>query len=76
MWSSTFLVEVTMKFGVLLVVPRNEARKNPINPASCSTLTCVFDAKAFIEKENGRFINFEVIFILLHPPFIQLDLHL
>ena len=27
MWSSNFLVEVAMKFGVLLAVPRNEARK-------------------------------------------------
>ena len=76
MWSSNFLVEVTMKFGVLLVVPRNEARKSPRNPASCSTLTCAFDTKTLIEKKNRWFKNFEAIFTLLHPPFIQLDLHL
>ena len=52
MWSSNILVEVTVKFGVLLDVPRNEARKNPqkINPTSCSAPTCVIDAKQFTEK--------------------------
>ena len=44
MWSSN-LVEVAMKFGVLLAVPRNETRKNPRNPASCSVLIGAFDAK-------------------------------
>ena len=32
-----------MKFGVLLGVPWNEARKSLRNPASCSVLTCAFD---------------------------------
>ena len=27
MWRSNFLVEVTVNFGVLLAVPRNETRK-------------------------------------------------
>ena len=76
MWSSNSLVEVAMKFGVLLAVPRNEARKSPRNPASCSTLTCAFDAKTLIKKKNGKSKKIEVDFTLLHPPFIQLDLHL
>ena len=76
MWSSNFSVEVAVKFGVLLVVLRNETRKNPSNLASCSVLTCAFDAKKIIEKENGWFINLEVICVLLHPPYLQLDLHL
>ena len=44
MWSSKFLVEVVMKFGVLLAVARNETRKNPRNPASCSIPIGAFDA--------------------------------
>ena len=52
-----FLVEVVMKFGVLLIVPRNEARKNHRILASCSILTCAFNAKIYIyiEKKNGHF---------------------
>ena len=77
MWSSNFLVEVAVKFGVLLAVPRNEARKSMRNPTSCLVLTCAFDAKKFIEKENERLQIFEANFCtLLHPPFIRLDLHL
>ena len=45
MWSSNFLVEAVVKFGVLLAAPRNEARKNPRNLASCPVLTNAFDAK-------------------------------
>ena len=71
------LVEVAVKFGVLLVVSRNEARKSLRNPASCSILIGAFDARKFIEKENGRLQIFEAIFCtLLHPPFMWLDLHL
>ena len=29
-----------------------------------------------LKKDNGRFKIIEVICTLLHPPFIQLDLHL
>ena len=53
MWSSNFLVEAAVKFGVLLVVPRNEA--SPRNPASCLVPTCVFNAKKEKRKKNGRF---------------------
>ena len=45
MWSSNFLVEVAVKFGALLAVPRNEARKSPRNHARCLVLTGAFDAK-------------------------------
>ena len=45
-----------MNFGLLLAVPRNEARKNPRKPASCSVMSCAFDAKKFIEQENGQLI--------------------
>ena len=77
MWSSNFLVEVTVGFGVLLAVVRNEARKSPRNPASRSVLKGAFDAKKHLlkNKMHGS-IFFEVIWTLLHPPFIQLDLHL
>ena len=75
MWSSKFLVEVAVKFGVLLAVARNEAQKSPRNPANSLVLTCVSDARKIIEKENGRFKFFEVICTLLHPAFIRLDLH-
>ena len=37
-WSSNFLVEVGMKLGVLLAVPRSEVRKSPRALASCSDL--------------------------------------
>ena len=50
-----FLTEVVVKFGVLLDVPRNEARKNLRNLASCSVLTSDFDAKKNNEKDNGWF---------------------
>ena len=50
-----FLTEVVVKFGVLLDVPRNEARKNLRNLASCSVLTSNFDAKKNNEKDNGWF---------------------
>ena len=63
-WSSHFLVEFAMKFGVLLAVLMSEARRNPIKPASCSILTCAF------EKGYGQFDFFEVISTLQHPPFI------
>ena len=43
-----FIVEVAMKFGVLLAILRNEAKKIPRNLASCLVLTCVFDTKKFI----------------------------
>ena len=36
MWSSNFLVEVAVNFGVLLIVPRNESRKSPRHPACYS----------------------------------------
>ena len=49
MWSSNLLVEVATKFGVLLAIQRNEARKNPRNPTSCLVLTGSFDAKRIIE---------------------------
>ena len=49
MWSSNLLVEVAMKFGVLLALPRNEVRKSPRNLASCYVLTCASDANKFIE---------------------------
>ena len=52
MWSSNFVVEVTMKFGVLLPVTMNEARKSPRNPASCSILKGVVDATKNIEEKN------------------------
>ena len=45
MWSSNFLVEVAMKCGVLLAIPRNEARKSPRKPTSCSKLMGAFDTK-------------------------------
>ena len=61
MWGSYVLVEVVVKFGVLLVVLRNEVRKNSRNPTSCSVLTSAFNAKKqFIEKENGQLKLFEV----------------
>ena len=41
MWSSNLLVESTVKFGVLMAVPRNGARKSLRNPASCLVLTGV-----------------------------------
>ena len=44
MWSSNFLAKVTVKFGVLLAIPRNEVRKNLRNHASCLVLTCAFEA--------------------------------
>ena len=49
-WSSNFLVEIPVKFGVLLAVPRNEARKSPRNYASCAVSTCAFDAKTLLKK--------------------------
>ena len=55
MWSPNFLIEVTVKFRVLLAIPRNKARKSLRNPTSCPILRCAFDAKKSIEKENGRF---------------------
>ena len=45
MWSSIFLVEVDVKFGMSLAVPKNGARKNPRNPASCLVLMSACDAK-------------------------------
>ena len=68
MWSSNFVVEVTMKFGVVLLVTMNEARKNPRNPASCQILKGVVDAIKNIEKEIGWVHFFKVICTLLHPP--------
>ena len=50
MWSSYFLVEVAVKFGVLLAVLRNEVRKRMKNTTSCSVQTCAFDAKKILEK--------------------------
>ena len=51
MWSSKFLVEVAVKFGVLLDIPTNEVRKSPRNHVSCSILKCAFNAKnIYIEK--------------------------
>ena len=41
MWSSNFSVDVAVKFGVLLGVPRNEARKNSKKPTSCPIMTGV-----------------------------------
>ena len=55
MWSSNLLVEVAVKFGLLLAVPRNEARKSPRNPSSCSVMIGELDAKKFIKKENEQF---------------------
>ena len=55
MWSSNFLVGVAMKFGVLLAVLRDEARKNPRSPASYSVLIGAFDATKIIENyKNGQ----------------------
>ena len=54
-WSSNFSVEIAVKFGVLMAVLRNEARKSPRNPSSCSKLTCVFDGENNNEKKNGWF---------------------
>ena len=53
MWCSNFLDEVAVTFGVLLASPRIEARKSPRNLASCSTLTCAFDAKKILNKRMG-----------------------
>ena len=39
-----------MKFGVLLAVPRNGARKSPRNLASCSILIGAFDTRQFYWK--------------------------
>ena len=52
MWSSNFLLEVAVKFGVLLDAPRNEARKNSRDLASYLVLKVAFDAKRIIEKKN------------------------
>ena len=57
MWSSNFLVEVTMKFGVSLAIPWNGVRKSQRNLASCSVLTGTFNAKKLIERE-GMVQNF------------------
>ena len=77
MWSSNFLVEVAMKFGVLLAVLWNEARKSPRNCKLFGIYLHVLSMpKNCIEKEN-RQINFlEVVCTLVHPPFMQLDSHL
>ena len=52
MWSSQLFVEVAVKFGVLLAIPRNEARQNPRNLANCSVLTSAFNAKK--NKKNKK----------------------
>ena len=52
MWSLNFLVEVDVKFGVLLATPRNGARKNLRNLASCLLLTCASDAKNKLLKKT------------------------
>ena len=45
MWTSKFLVEVAVKFGVLLDILTNEVRKSPRNHVSCSISKCAFNAK-------------------------------
>ena len=45
MWSLNFLVEVAMKFGLLLAVLKNKARKSLKDSGSCSILTCAFNAQ-------------------------------
>ena len=46
-----FLVEVAVKFGALLTVPRNKTRKSPRNPTSCLVLIGAFDAKKKLLKK-------------------------
>ena len=76
-WSSNSLVEVVVKFGVLLATPRNEARKSPRNLASYLVLTGAFNANTKnIEKGNAWFKSFKVICTLLNSPFMQMGLHL
>ena len=70
MWNLNFLPVVTVKFGVLMAILRNEARKSRRNLPSFSVVTCAFQAKKIIEKMNGHIKKFEVIYTLLHPPFI------
>ena len=56
MWSSYFLVEVAVKFGVLLAVPRNEARKKPEKPCKLCGIDMSFCCKKkLLKKKNGRF---------------------
>ena len=55
MWSLNFLVIVAVKFGVLLVVPMNEARKKPEKPYKLFNIDKCFQCKKIIEKENGWF---------------------
>ena len=70
MWNLNFLHVVTVKFGVLMAILRNEAWKSRRNLPSFSVVTCAFQAKKIIEKMNGHIKKFEVIYTLLHPPFI------
>ena len=53
-----FIVEVAMKFGVLLAILRHEAKKIPRNLASCLVLTCVFDTKKVYLKKRMDGSNF------------------
>ena len=76
MWSLNFLVEVAVKFGVLLTVPRNKARRIPRNPTSCTVLASAIDAQKIIQTKNGRFKKFKATCSLLHPLHIRLDLYL
>ena len=49
-----FLVEVDVKFGVMLGVSRNEVRKNPINLSSGSVLIGSFDAQKKEKKKKDN----------------------
>ena len=73
-----FLVEIAVKLGVLLGVLYQRMRREKARESLqvVQPLTCVFDVNKLIENENGRLKIFEVICTLLHPPFIQLDIHL
>ena len=71
MWSSDFLVEVTVRFGVLLAIVRNEARKSPRNPASRSVLKGAFDAKKHLLKNKMH----GSIFLRWYEPYCTLHLY-
>ena len=66
MWSPIFLIEVAVKYGVSLGVPRNEARQKPHKPDMC------FRCRKHSLKKKSTVI----CTIQLHAPFIRLDLHL
>ena len=52
MWSLNFLIEVAVKFGVLLAVSRNEVEKKPKKPCKLFSSDMCFQSIKNIEKEN------------------------